>query len=166
MTLNGSPVAVRALDPALVFLGADADGFAGLVSAPRHRLGVLIWITGVVARRRTCSAALLATLLGLWVHALLFRRPLLALFNQVFVDSRRLPASKVFRLRRDSVNELQAICWIAPLLTGDLRAGYVEALFAMDASLDGASEVKPMPQRNPILQLSSRAHSVNRKLLI
>ena len=124
--------------PSGIFLGADADGFAGLVSAPRRRLGVLIWITGIVARRGTCSAALLATLLGLWVHALLFRRPLLALFNQVFVDSRRLPASKVFHLRRDSVNELQAICWLAPLLVSDLRAGYVDALFAMDASPDVA----------------------------
>ena len=130
------PKKKRRAVPSGIFLGADVDGLAGLVSAPRHRLGVLIWITGIIARRGTCSAALLATVLGLWVHAL----------NQVFADSRKLPASRVFQLHRDSVNELQAISWIAPLLVSDLRTTYAEALCAMDASPEGAGlSSAPLP---------------------
>ena len=34
-----------------IFLGADADGLAGLVSAPWRRLGVIIWINAVIAHR-------------------------------------------------------------------------------------------------------------------
>ena len=121
-----------------VFLGADLDGLAGLVSAPRHRTGVLVKITAVIARRGCCSSSLLSSVVGLWIHVLLFRRPAFAVLSQVFVDARRTPSNKVLPLHRDTVNELWCLCAIAPLLQADLRASVPGLLFCMDASPSGA----------------------------
>ncbi|CAE7648076.1 unnamed protein product [Symbiodinium sp. CCMP2592] len=120
------------------FLGADIDGLAGLVSAPRHRIGVLMRITCTVARKGCCSADLLSSLLGLWIHVLLFRRPALAILQAVFSDARREPRTSVFQLQRESINELFALCALAPLLQADLRVDYPGLLFCMDASPTGA----------------------------
>ncbi|OLP74955.1 hypothetical protein AK812_SmicGene45344, partial [Symbiodinium microadriaticum] len=121
-----------------VFLGAELDGIEGIVSAPRHRIGVLMKVTSLIARRACASASLLASVLGLWVHALLFRRPVFSVLSQVFVDARRVPANEVFTLHRDTVNELFALCALAPLLQADLRVTYPGALYTMDASPTGA----------------------------
>ncbi|CAE7254443.1 unnamed protein product [Symbiodinium sp. CCMP2592] len=120
------------------FLGADIDGLAGLVSAPRHRIGVLMRITCTVARKGCCSADLLSSLWGLWIHVLLFRRPALAILQAVFSDARREPRTSVFQLQRESINELFALCALAPLLQSDLRVDYPGLLFCMDASPTGA----------------------------
>ena len=120
------------------FLGADIDGVAGLVSAPRHRIGVLMRITCTIARKGCCSSELLSSLLGLWIHVLMFRRPALALLQSVFSDARRLPRSTVFQLQRESINELFSLCSVAPLLQADLRVDYPGYLFCMDASPTGA----------------------------
>ena len=121
-----------------VFLGADVDGLTGIVSAPRHRTGVLMRVTAMVARAGVCSPALLSLLLGLWVHVLLFRRAGFAILQQVFTDARRTPATRIMSLHRDSVNELFCLCAVAPLLQADLRATYPGFLYAMDASPSGA----------------------------
>ncbi|CAE7400109.1 unnamed protein product, partial [Symbiodinium microadriaticum] len=120
------------------FLGADVDGCEGLVSAPRHRIGVLMRITSLVSRHGRCTPALLASILGLWVHILLFRRPVFSILGQVFADARRTPANRVFQLHRDSVNELACLCIMGPLIQADLRAGYPGKIFCMDASPTGA----------------------------
>ena len=102
------------------FLGANVDGLSGLVSAPRHRIGVLMRLTCAVARRGCCSADLLSSLLGLWIHVLMFRRPVLAVLQSVFSDARRVPRSSIFQLQRDSINELLVPCALAPLIQADL----------------------------------------------
>ena len=56
-----------------IFLGADVNGLDGLVSAPRHRIGVLVRLTLVVVRKGCCSSSLLSALLGLWIHILMFK---------------------------------------------------------------------------------------------
>ncbi|CAE7201231.1 unnamed protein product, partial [Symbiodinium microadriaticum] len=99
----------RRYQTSCICLGAEIDGLQGLVSAPRHRIGVLIAITAEVVRRGTCSGAFLASLLGLWTHVLMYRRPMLALLDCAFVDSRHTPASTVFALSRNTLNELQAL---------------------------------------------------------
>ena len=116
------------------FLGAEVDGVLGLVSAPRHRLGILMLLTAIVKMRGHCTPAVLSCLTGLWVHVLMFRRPGLALMNAVFQDTQLRPLDKVIRLSRDSVNELQSLVWLAPLFVSDLRCSYVPSLFALDAS--------------------------------
>ena len=124
-----------------IYLGAELDGLAGIVSAPRVRVACLAWITAIVAFRGFCTPELLASLLGLWIHILLFRRPALALLSAVFRESRREPATRVFPLDPEARSELQALVWLAPVLQADLRVGYCPELFACDASPDGAGLV-------------------------
>ena len=119
------------------FLGADVNGFDGLVSAPRHRIGVLSRLTSVVVRKGCCSSSLLSAVLGLWIHVLMFRRPLFAILQAVFVDARHEPRDEVFALQRESLNELLCLCLLAPLAQSDLRTSYLPFLYAMDASPTG-----------------------------
>ena len=116
------------------FLGAELDGVRGFVSAPRHRLGALMLLTSIVCLRGSASPALLASLVGLWVHALMFRRPALALLSFAFEDARRTPANEVIGLARQTLCELQSLVWLAPLLVTNLRTDYIEQVFCTDAS--------------------------------
>ena len=119
-------------------MGADVDGVAGLVSAPRHRVGVLMLITAEVVRRGSCSASFLSSLLGLWVHVLLFRRPAFSLLSICFQEACHVPRDEVFRLDRRALNELQSLSLLAPLLQADLRVQYLPHIYAMDASPSSA----------------------------
>eukprot|EP00439_Symbiodinium_sp_Y106_P019028 s5802_g2.t1 len=125
-----------------VYLGAEVDGVLGLVGAPRARVLVLMLLTTIIARKGVCSASLLASLVGLWIHVLMFRRPVMALLSQSFADARREPADEIFPLHRNTVNELLALSALGPLIQTDLRVSYVDKLFAMDASPDGAGLVE------------------------
>ena len=120
------------------YLGADVDGVAGLVSAPQHRIGVLMLITAEVVRRGCCSASMLSSLLGLWVHVLMFRRPAFSLLSECFRDACHVPRDCVFRLGRRSLNELHSLSLLAPLFQADLRVQYLPQLYALDASPSGA----------------------------
>ena len=125
-----------------IYLGAEVDGVLGLVGAPRARVLVLMLLTTIIARKGVCSASLLASLVGLWIHVLMFRRPVMAILSQSFTDARREPADEVFSLHRDTLNELLALSALGPLIQTDLRVSYVDKLFAMDASPDGAGLVE------------------------
>ena len=120
-----------------IFLGADVNGLDGLVSAPRHRIGVLARLTSVVVRKGCCSSSLLSALLGVWIHILMFRRPLFGLLQVVFSDARHEPRDEVFALQRESLNELLCLCLLAPLAQTDLKVDYLPFLCAMDASPSG-----------------------------
>ena len=135
------------------FLGADVDGLSGLISAPRHRIGVLMRITCIVARKGCCSAGLLSSLLGLWIHVLMFRRPALAVLQSVFADARRTPRDVIFQLGRDSVNEFFALSALAPLLQTDWRVDYPNLLFCMDASPTGAGLCAATLPRDAVKEL-------------
>ncbi|CAE7242286.1 unnamed protein product [Symbiodinium sp. CCMP2592] len=128
----------RRYQTSCICLGAEIDGIKGLVSAPRHRIAVLMTITAEVVRRGTCSGAFLASLLGLWIHVLMYRRPMLALLDCAFADSRRTPATSVFALSRNTLNELQALVILGPIVQTDMRVSFTPAAFCMDASPTGA----------------------------
>ena len=59
---------------AATVLGAEVDGVVGRVSAPRSRLAVLMFCTAVVVQKKSCTKKILQSLIGSWVHALLFRQ--------------------------------------------------------------------------------------------
>ncbi|CAE7873092.1 unnamed protein product [Symbiodinium necroappetens] len=104
-------------------------------------------ITSEVVRRGTCSGSFLASLLGLWIHVLMYRRPMLALLDCAFADSRRTPASTVFALSRNTLNELLALVMLAPLAQTDMRVSYAPFAFCMDASPTGAGLcAAPLPE--------------------
>ena len=117
-----------------VILGAEFDGVAGRVSAPRDRTLCLCVITSHVAAKAHCTRKLLDTLVGCWIHVLLFRRPLFALLDVVFREGRGLPADQPFRLSRQAVNELLLLSVLGSTAQADLRVNYDPQLFCMDAS--------------------------------
>ena len=130
-----------------IFLGADCDGRAGLISAPRHRVGVLLKLTLILVQRGCCSSSMLSALVGLWIHVLMFRRPMLALLQAVFTDARHEPRDVVFALQRESLNELLSLCILGASACTDIRTSYLPMIYAMDASPSGGglccAEVPP-----------------------
>ena len=120
------------------FLGAEMDGVTGFVSAPRQRISVLMLLTAMICYKSVSSPALLSSLLGLWVHVLLFRRPGLALLSASFRDARKQPMNEVIKLSRETVCELQALTWLAPLWVTNLRVDYAPHVFCTYASPYGA----------------------------
>ena len=93
-------------------LGTELGGLASIISAPRRRLGALMTLTVIICIQGTVSPALLSSLSGLWVHALLFRLPALAWLNHCFQDARRSPSDRMIGLSglsRRSLCELSSL---------------------------------------------------------
>lgn len=67
-----------------VVLGGELDGKRGALNAPRLRILVLAKLTLQLVHIGWSSKRLLETIIGCWIFVVLFRRPLLALPNDVF----------------------------------------------------------------------------------
>eukprot|EP00435_Cladocopium_sp_Y103_P053469 s2702_g17.t1 len=134
-----------------VFLGAELDGKVGIVSAPRHRIAVLMLCTVLVAQRGFASPRLLASLLGCWIHVLMYRRAILAVLAHAFTDGRGLPQNQLFQLSRETRNELMALSCLGPVCMTDLRVSYAPFIFCTDASPDGAG-ICQSPEHERVLQ--------------
>ena len=119
-------------------IGAEVNGDEGFVGPPRHRVAVLMMATLLLVRKGTCTPAVLSSVLGLWIHIVMFRRPALSLLNFAFRDARRLPLNRIIQLRRETLNELTALAMLAPVLQTDVRARYAPEVYSMDASPCGA----------------------------
>lgn len=124
-----------------VILGADFDGSLGRVMAPRQRILVLSLITLAVVFKGVCTPQLLSTILGCWVHVLMFRRVLFAVMDTVFQEGQGLPKHQVFKLSRQALCELQLLTTLGPLAQTDLRVKHSENLYSTDASPDGGAVV-------------------------
>ena len=75
--------AVRDADTATI-LGGELDGRRGILSAPRLRIVTLSRLTLQLVKIGWATKNLMEVIIGSWIFVLLFRRPLLALFNDVF----------------------------------------------------------------------------------
>ena len=119
------------------FLGAEVDGVQGLVSAPRDRIGTLMLCTLLVVKRGCCSPALLSSLLGCWIHILMFRRPILSVLSHSFSEGSNRPRNEVFILSRQCRNELAALALLGPMCISDMRVAVAPAIYCTDASPAG-----------------------------
>lgn len=124
-----------------ILLGADFDGQVGRVSAPRSRILLLCWITAQVCRKGTCTRQLLASIVGCWVHVILFRRPLLALVDALFNEGMHHPQHKVFCLSSQARHELMSLVILGPCAQSDLRVSFCPQIYSFDASPWGAGIV-------------------------
>eukprot|EP00438_Fugacium_kawagutii_P009652 Skav215001 [mRNA] locus=scaffold508:1001281:1007076:- [translate_table: standard] len=115
-------------------LGADFDGVRGRVSAPRARVQLLIWVTSIICRKGTCTRQILLSLLGCWIHVILFRRPLLSLIDALFKEGFDKPPNIVFCLSKHARHELMSLCLLGPCAQADLRVEFAPKIFALDAS--------------------------------
>ena len=116
------------------FLGAEVDGLKGRVSAPRHRIGLLMLCTAIVAYKGFTTRRLLNSVTGSWIHVLMFRRPILSVMSSVFSDGIDCPLDRVFKLSQQSRNELFALCVLGPVAQTDLRTSTCDRIFCLDAS--------------------------------
>ena len=117
-----------------VLLGADLDGVAGRVSAPRSRILLLTLITSIVCRKGTCTRQMLSSILGCWIHVVMFRRPLLALVDALFKEGMHLPETTPFKLSSQARHELISLCILGICAQADLRVSFCPRIYALDAS--------------------------------
>ena len=125
-----------------VLLGADFDGIAGRVMAPRSRILCLSLFSLIVAKQGTCTPKLLSILVGCWVHVLLFRRVMFALVDQLFAEGHGKPQDEFFCLSRKARCELQLLAALGPLAQSDLRSSYSPYIYSTDASPFGGAAIK------------------------
>lgn len=122
-------------------LGADFDGCKGIVCAPRPRVLLLAWVTAVVCKKGTCTRQLLSSIVGCWIHVVLFRRPLLALMDALFKVISKGPSRQVICLSSQCRHELMSLCLLWYSAQSDLRAKICPKIYALDASPWGAGVV-------------------------
>ncbi|CAE7497831.1 unnamed protein product, partial [Symbiodinium microadriaticum] len=122
-----------------VLLGAEIDGVLGVVGPPRDRTLCLALLTTLVAKRGHCTRELLERLLGSWIHAVMFRRPVFAVLDQLFREGLGKPRNLVFKLSDQAKNELLMLSCLASTLLTDLRASYDPRLYCLDASPQGGA---------------------------
>ena len=121
-----------------IFLGAEVDGLSGFVSSPRTRIGILMLCTVVIARKGITSPRLLSSILGCWIHVLMFRRPVLSILSHVFSEGRGCRQDELFCLSQVARNELLAVSLLGPVCICDLRVDVAPFIYCTDASPHGA----------------------------
>ena len=124
-----------------VILGAELDGKEGVVSAPRDRVVCLSLLTCKIAQLGSASPELLESILGSWIHILLFRRPLFCILDSLFREGKGLGRTEVFTISPQGRNELFLLGILGGLGQADLRAEYHPDLCALDASPFGGAIV-------------------------
>lgn len=120
----------RQVDHATV-LGAEVHGLTGRVSAPRTRIAVLCFITGVIARKGVVTRKLLQALVGCWTHVCLFRRPAFAVFDKIYHEGENLPDDIMFKMSSQTMTELLLMCVLAPVLQTDPRVGTAPMVYML-----------------------------------
>ena len=108
------------------------------VGAPIEKLLSLSAITLDLCALTHTSDALHLCLVGGWVSAFMYRRPLMALFNKVFslVDTSSIDQNdpKVVSLSRKVADELTLAAVLVPLMSADVSAPWIDEIFCSDAS--------------------------------
>lgn len=136
-----------------VFLGAEVDGILGRVSAPRHRIGMLMLCTSIVARKGFCTPRLLAMIVGAWVSVLMFRRPIMSVMQAVFNEASGRSQDQVIQLSQQARNELMVLSILGPVAQTDMRTVTCPKLFCLDASPQGAGICQADENENVIGEL-------------
>ena len=112
-------------------------GLCTVSSPPSKRLGLSHVSLSVAALSHT-SDALHLCLVGGWVSAMGYRRPMYSLFNHAYrlVDTRDFDPGhpKLVPLSRAAANELVLAAVLHPLMCSDLGARFHNRIFATDAS--------------------------------
>ena len=117
---------------------------------PEKRYG-LSWISLNIAQLHQTSDCLHLALLGGWVAALTYRRPMLGILNHAFAlvknDNYSPSEPKVLKLSRKICDELVLLAVLAPMVCSNVGAAVSPKLYATDASLDCEAIVStPVPK--------------------
>ena len=108
------------------------------LGAPASKRLALSFLSLELAKCGWSTDALHACLVGGWTSCLMFRRPLMSVFDQVYhcCDIAEVDQSKprLFKLDRKVKEELTLISILAPLMCSDLATKTIPQIFATDAS--------------------------------
>ena len=119
-------------------LGGEIDGRRGTLNAPRLRILALSRITLRLVVLGWVTKHLLDTIIGSWIFVLLFRRPLLAFFNDVFHEGEHCKnRHEIFELSTGAKQELLLVSLWSPFAGTNLRAAPLDRIYCSDASLAG-----------------------------
>ena len=136
-------------------LGGELDGRRGTLNAPRLRILALSRLTLKMVYLGYATKHLLETIIGSWIFVLLFRRPLLALFNDVFHEGEHTKSRhQIFELSTGCKQELLLVALWSPFAGTNLRAEPLDQIFCSDASLAGGGVCVAPFSRQATLELS------------
>ena len=116
------------------FWGADVDGKVGLVRGNIVRAASIVWVTVQIASLGICSVSLLEILAGGYVSLFGFRRRMMSLLDYVYCLQGGRDRRDIVRLPSAAVDELWSLAILCPLAVTDLRAGFCEKVYMVDAS--------------------------------
>ena len=117
-------------------IGARVDGRRGWTSAKPAHILLATALTVELVRLGRCTGSLLATVVSLWVHILLFQRVGFVYMDHVFheVSRRRSHQREARPLGGAPADELLTLAVLAPLWGTNLRAPVRDVLVCTDAS--------------------------------
>ncbi|CAK0821597.1 unnamed protein product, partial [Prorocentrum cordatum] len=115
-------------------MGVEVDGISGRAANNRIKNVQLYSLTMRLLTRENPLGNQLLILMGRWVRALEFRRPLFGVFNSVW---EQIGSGRTV-LTRASLDELMHSCLLMPLASTNLRAATTSIVSCSDASEDGA----------------------------
>ena len=155
---------------ALVFkvVGAEVNSSTGLVDAglisvgapAEKRLG-LAMISAHVASLPYTTDALHASLVGSWISALVFRRPMMAHLNEAFktIEGKELDTAHpvLRRLSRKCAEEFLILACLAPVMASNVAVPFAPRVYASDASCakGGFLEAEVSPELARVLWRSA-----------
>jgi len=116
------------------FWGADVDGLEGLVRGNIVRAASLCWVTSQVIALGVCSVELLEVIAGGFVALFGFRRRLMSLIDLTYSAQGGRNKEDVIGLSVEHLDELWSLCILCPLAVADLRAGFADRVYMVDAS--------------------------------
>ena len=113
------------------------DGLVSVAAPASKRLG-LASLSAVASGMRYTSDAFHSSLIGSWVSVLLFRRPAMAVLNNVFkvVSSASIQQDdlRLVKLPRSAADELAVLSALAPVISSNVAFPFSEWAYAADAS--------------------------------
>ena len=112
------------------------DGLVSVSAPASKRLG-LASLSAVASRMRYTSDAFHSSLIGSWVSVLLFRRPAMAVLNNVFkvVSSASIDQDdpRLVKLPRAAADELAVLSAFAPVIISNVAVPFSDWVYATDA---------------------------------
>ena len=97
--------------------GAEIDGEEGKASMPQDRLLGLPTLTCALVNLGICTVSTLSSLLGMWVGALLCRRPMLCLLERSFKEKIPESETELFLMNKPFKEELCVLLRLLLTLT-------------------------------------------------
>ena len=120
-----------------VELGVNINGDAGLVGVSATRLHQLLVVTIILMQCRNPKPKWVQIVLGRWIFALQFRRPLMAALSQAWNYSKK--GSDRRRWWPVVQRELALLVGLSPLVHCDLKVSFSDVVTCSDASHYGGA---------------------------